>query len=115
MKKWFKHFALMAMVALCAMLFFGLDAAAYIDPSVGGTLTVGGSGTIAWTGARLAPGDYPLATASDIVLEPGAGWQASPSPGSSIAMTALSVQDNGNGTKTLLFRVISGGTLIIFR
>ena len=83
--------------------------------TVGGTLTVGGSGTFTWTGEKLSPGDYPIATAADIVLEPGAGWQASPLPGSSIAMTALSVQDNGNGTKTLLFRVISGGTMIIFR
>ena len=83
--------------------------------SVGGTLTVGGSGTFTWTGAQLAPGDYPIATAGDIVLEQGTGWQASPAPGGSIALTALSVQNNGNGTKTLLFRVISGGTLILFR
>ena len=51
MKKWFKHFALMAMVALCAMLFFGLDAAAYIDPSVGGALITAISGVVIAVGA----------------------------------------------------------------
>ena len=83
--------------------------------SVGGTLTVGGSGTFTWTGAKLAAGDYPVATASNVVLESGDGWRADPLPGKSIVGTALAVRDNGDGTKTLLFRVVSGGTLILFR
>ena len=82
--------------------------------SVGGTLTVGGSGTIAWSGTRLAVGDYPLATASDIVLETGAGWQTSPAYAKQPS-PRLAVIDNGNGTKTLLFRVIPNGTMVLFR
>ena len=82
--------------------------------SVGGTLTVGGSGSIAWSGPRLAVGDYPLATASDIVLEPGAGWQTSPAYAKQPS-PRLAVIDNGNGTKTLLFRVIANGTIVLFR
>ena len=82
--------------------------------SVGGTLTVGGSGTIAWSGTRLAVGDYPLATASDIVLETGAGWQTSPAYAKQPS-PRLAVIDNGNGTKTLLFRVIANGTIVLFR
>ena len=76
---------------------------------------MGGSGTFTWTGAKLAAGDYPVATASNVVLESGDGWRADPLPGRSIAGTALVVRDNGDGTKTLLFRVISGGTLVIVR
>ncbi|MBQ7190960.1 MAG: hypothetical protein IJR99_16270 [Kiritimatiellae bacterium] len=83
--------------------------------AVGGTLTVGGSGSFTWIGESLAPGDYPIATASDITLEQGDGWQASPEPGAAVAKTELSVRDNGNGTKTLLFRVIASGTIISIR
>ena len=82
--------------------------------SVGGTLTVGGSGTIAWSGPRLAVGDYPLATASEIVLEEGAGWQTSPTYAKQPS-PRFAVRDNGNGTKTLLFRVLANGTIVLFR
>ena len=51
MKKMFKQIALVATVALCAMLFFGLDASAYIDPSVGGALITAISGLVIAVGA----------------------------------------------------------------
>ena len=60
-------------------------------------------------------GEYPIATANEITLEAGDGWQASPEANAGIAKTVLSVRDNGNGTKTLLFRAIAGGTIISIR
>lgn len=51
MKKLFTTLALAATTALCAMLFFGMDASAYIDPSVGGALITAISGLVIAVGA----------------------------------------------------------------
>lgn len=53
MKKLFKHLALCAAVAFCAMLFFGIDGSAYIDPSVGGALITAISGLVIAVGAVI--------------------------------------------------------------
>ena len=48
------------------------------------------------------------------MLEAGAGWQTSPAYAKQPS-PRLAVRDNGNGTKTLLFRVIANGTMVLFR
>lgn len=101
-----------AQAELPAETTLGLAAAPYA--TVGGTLMVGATGTLAWTGAKLAAGDYPLATAGTVTLASGAAtvWTVSPA---TKQKTVLTVRANGDGTQTLLLRVLANGTLLLMR
>ena len=116
MKNYLKHEAVLcAGCFLCAVTCTAGSATLLADGSVAGPLAVNGAadlskgGVVSLAGdvAKLAPGDWPLLTASPLAAD-AAAWTCEPPS----RMLSCRVVVSGN---SLVLRVLPRGTIIMFR